>query len=197
MDWKSEYIKKCVTAEQAVRNIRPHSRVVFGHCIGEPMALVDTMVKNKEWFSDIEIVHMVAMGKGEYTLPEMEGHFRHNSFFVGACTRDAVNAGRADFTPCFFYELPGLLRSEDFKIDVAMVQVTPPDELGNVSLGVSVDYTMAAIEQADMVIAQVNENMPRTFGHMSANFESTYCRFCSKMSAFVWPYTSWVSAVLK
>ncbi|MDD5017803.1 MAG: acetyl-CoA hydrolase/transferase C-terminal domain-containing protein [Eubacteriales bacterium] len=164
MDWKSYYQKRCVDAGTALKNIKSNSRIVFGHCIGEPMALVNTLVANKDWFSDIEIVHMVAMGKGEYTKPEMTGHFRHNSVFVGTCTRDAVKDGRADFTPCFFSELPALFRSDGFKIDVAMVQVAPPDEFGYVNLGVSVDYTVAAIEQADMVIAQVNENMPRTFG---------------------------------
>ena len=100
------------------------SRVVFGHCIGEPMALVDAMVQNYKQFEDVEIVHMVAMGKGEYCRPEMKGHFRHNSFFVGACKREAVNNGREDFTPCFFSELPGLIRSEEFAVDAAMVQVT-------------------------------------------------------------------------
>ena len=169
MDWKAEYNAKCVSAEQALKHIRPHSRVVFGHCIGEPMALVDAMVKNYKQFVDVEIVHMVAMGKGEYCKPHMKGHFRHNSFFVGACTRDAVNDGRADFTPCFFSQLPGLLCSEEFKVDAAMVQVTPPDENGYGSLGVSVDYTKAAVEQAEVVIAQVNENMPRTMGRSSVH----------------------------
>jgi len=164
MNWKQHYDQRCVDAETALRHIKPGSRIVFGHCIGEPMALVDTMTQNKEWFTDVEIVHMVAMGKGEYTLPEMAGHFRHNSFFVGGCTRKAVSEGRADFTPCFFYEIPKVFRSEEFNIDVALIQVSPPDKYGYVNLGVSVDYTTAAIEQADMVIAQVNVNMPVTFG---------------------------------
>ena len=164
MNWKAYYDERCVAAEDALKHIKSGDRVVFGHCIGEPMYLVDVMVKNKDWYEDVEIVHMVAMGKGEYTQPGMEKHFRHNSFFVGACTRKAVNEGRADFTPCFFYELPSVLRKDDFKVNAAMVQVSPPDEFGYVSLGVSVDYTLAAIEQADTVIAQVNENMPRTFG---------------------------------
>ncbi len=164
-----------MSAMTALKHIKTHSRVVFGHCIGEPMALVDTMVENKQWFKDVEIVHMVAMGKGEYTLPAMAGHFRHNSFFVGGCTRQAVSEGRADFTPCFFYELPSLFRSEDFHIDVAMVQVTPPDEYGYVNLGVSVDYTVAAIEQADLVIAQVNDQMPTTFGSSFVHVSDIDC----------------------
>ncbi len=164
MGWQSYYQNNCVSAEEALKSIKPGSRVVLGHCIGEPMSLVDTMVENKYWFSDIEIVHMVAMGKGAYTLPEMKGHFRHNSFFVGACTRQAVLEGRADYTPCFFYEFPKIIRSQEFKVDVALIQVTPPNEFGYVSLGVSVDYTSAAVEQAELVIAQVNDQMPETFG---------------------------------
>ena len=164
MNWESHYKNRSISGIEAIKKIKSGSRVVLGHCIGEPMDLVDTLVDNKNSFTDVEIVHMVAMGKGEYTKPGMEAHFRHNSVFVGACTRDAVYEGRADFTPCFFYELPGLFRSDDFHIDVAMVQVAPPDRFGYVNLGVSVDYTLAAIEQADIVIAQVNKNMPRTFG---------------------------------
>ena len=164
MDWKTYYKERCVDAEYALKKIKPDTRLVLGHAVGEPMYLVDVMVKNREWFKNLEILHMVAMGKGEYTHPGMEPYFRHNSFFVGACTRQAVNEGRADFTCNFFYYLPILLRSKDFPVDVAMVQVSPPDKFGYVSTGVSVDYTIAAIEKADLVIAQVNENMPRTFG---------------------------------
>ncbi len=167
MDWKSNYECKCVSAEVALKAIKPHSRVVFGHCVGEPMALVETMVNNKEWFEDIEIVHMVTVGKGQYTLPEMEGHFRHNSFFVGASTRQAIVEGRADYTPCFFYELPKVIRDKAFTVDVAMIQVSPPDKDGYVNLGVSVDYTATAVEQAGMVIAQVNDQMPVTSGESS------------------------------
>jgi 4-hydroxybutyrate CoA-transferase len=175
LDWKSYYKERCVDAEDALKKIKPNSRLVLGHAIGEPLYLVDVMVKNKDWFTNLEILHMVAMGKGEYTHPGMETHFRHNSFFVGACTRQAVNEGRADFTCNFFYELPTLLRKKDFPVDVAMMQVSPPDKFGYVSVGVSVDYTIAAIEQADLVIAQVNENMPRTFGQSFVHVTDIDC----------------------
>ena len=163
-NWQQYYKNRLTGSEEALKKINPGSRVVLGHCIGEPIGLVEAMVKNRDWFSDIEIVHMVAMGKSQYTLPGMQGYFKHNSFFVGACTRDSVFNGSADYTPCFFYEVPKVFRSKEFKLDVALVQVTPPDKFGYVSLGVSADYTVAAVEQADIVIAQVNENMPKTYG---------------------------------
>ncbi len=164
MKYENMYKDKCVSAEVALKNIAPNSRVVMAHCIGEPMALIDVMMENKQWFKNVEIVHMVPMGKSEYVLPGMQENFWHNSFFVGGTTREAVNTGRADFTPCFFHELPGLLRSEDFKVDVALVQVSPPDKFGYVNLGLSADYTVAAVETADIVIAQVNKFSPVTHG---------------------------------
>lgn len=163
-NWQQYYESRLISAEDALKKIKPGSRVILGHCVGEPAGLVEVMVKNKDWFRDIEIVHMVAMGKGQYTLPEMEGYFKHNSFFVGTCTRDSVFKGFADYTPCFFHEVPKVFRSKGFKLDVALVQVTPPDKFGYISLGVSADYTVAAVQEADIVIAQVNENMPKTYG---------------------------------
>ena len=163
-DFKKYYQDRVVDAETALKKIKDNSRVIFSHATGEPSGLIDVMVANKEWFHNVEIMHMVAMGKSEYCQPGMEPHFRHNSFFVGASTRQAVYEGRADFTPCFLFEIPSVIRSEEFHVDVAMVQVCPPDEFGNVSLGVTGDYTVAAVEQADIVIAQVNKYVPRTFG---------------------------------
>jgi len=162
--WQQYYKDRLTGAQEALKKIGPGSRMVLGHCIGEPAGLVEAMVANKDQFSDIEIVHMVAMGNGRYALPEMRGHFRHNSFFVGAPTRDAVFKGLADYTPCFFNEVPKAFRSKEFRIDAALVSVTPPDKFGYVSLGVSADYTVAAVKQADLVIAQVNKNMPKTYG---------------------------------
>ena len=106
---------------------------------------------------------MVAMGKAEYCKPEYDRNFHHNSFFLGATTRAAAAEGRADFTPVFFSEIPSVLE-EILHPNVAMIQVSPPDEHGYVSLGVSVDYTKTAAEVADLVIAQVNKQMPRTLG---------------------------------
>lgn len=163
MDWRSIYNQRSVTAEEAVKVIKSGNRVVIGHATGEPQLLVKALVERKEHLENVEIVHMVAMGKAEYAKPGMEPHFRHNALFVGGTTRAAVNEGRADYTPCFFHEIPRLFENE-LPVDVALVQVSPPDEHGYCSFGVSVDYTKPAAEQAKIVIAEVNDQMPRTLG---------------------------------
>jgi 4-hydroxybutyrate CoA-transferase len=163
MDWKVEYQKKLMTAEAAVDRIKSGDRVVIGHAVGQPTALIDAMVKNAENYKNVEIVHMVPMGDSLYCQPGMEEHFRHNSLFVGGATRQAVVDGRADFTPVFFSDIPGLFRST-LPVDVALVNLSVPDDHGFCSFGVSVDYTKPAAETAKRVIAQVNTEMPRTLG---------------------------------
>lgn len=152
-----------MSAEEAVKHIKSGDRVVVGHACGEPSALLDAMVANKEQYENVELVHMVAMGKAEYCLPENAKHFRHNAIFVGGTTRKAVEEGRADFTPVFFHEVPKLWKTT-LPVDVALIQVSPMDEHGYFSFGVSSDYTKPAAESAKIVIAQVNKEMPRTLG---------------------------------
>ena len=161
MDWKTYYDAHKTTAEEAVRRIPSGGRVVIGHACGEPSYLIDVMVDNAAAYKNVEIVHMVAMGKCAYCQPEYAKNFRHNAIFVGGSTREAVNSGRGDFTTCFFHEVPDLMRTT-LVPDVAMVMVTPPDENGMCSLGVSVDYTYSAVKHAKTVIAQVNPQMPWT-----------------------------------
>lgn len=161
MSWKEHYQSHLMTAEEAVGHIKSGDRLVMAHACGEPSYLVDAMVANAAAYQNVEIVHMVAMGKGEYCKPEYAGNFRHNAIFVGGSSREAVADGRADFTPSFFFEVPRLFRTT-MPVDVAMVMVTPPDENGMCSLGVSVDYTQEAVKQAGTVIAQVNPQMPWT-----------------------------------
>lgn len=164
MKWEEHYKKRKVSADEAIKKIQNGNRVVYGHAVGEPSGLGDALVRNKEKFKDIEIVHMVCMGKGEYCKPGMEKHFRHNSLFIGGLARKAVYEGRGDYTPCYFSEIPKLFKEGILKIDVMLVQVSPPDEHGYVSLGVSVDYNKSAVESAKIVIAEVNDKMPRTMG---------------------------------
>ena len=164
MNFEAEYKKKSISAQEAALMVKSGNRVVFGHAVGEPGVIVDALIANKDSYRDVEIVHMVALGKGEYTKPEMAANFRHNALFVGAPTREAVADGRADYTPCFFYEVPRLFKEGYLDIDVALIQVSPADEHGFCSLGVSVDYTKSAALCAKLVIAQVNKNMPRTMG---------------------------------
>ncbi|QXM06366.1 acetyl-CoA hydrolase/transferase family protein [Crassaminicella indica] len=164
MRWQDIYKSKLTTAQEAVKHIQSGNRVVIGHACSEPLVLVDAMVANKDQYKDVEIVHMVAMGKSEYAKPEMAPHFRHNALFVGGSTRKAVNEARADYTPCFFTEIPRLFKDGYLPVDVALIQVSRPDEHGYCSFGLSVDYTKPAAECAKLVIAEVNDQMPRTMG---------------------------------
>lgn len=162
--WQNKYKNKLVSAAEAVRCIKSGDRVVTGHACGEPSALVEAMVARAPELEAVEVVHMVAMGQAKYAQPEMEKSFRHNALFVGASTRKAVEDKRADYTPCFFSEIPRLFRDRILPVNVALIQVTPPNEQGFASYGVSVDYTQVAAEYADIVVAQVNPLLPRTGG---------------------------------
>jgi len=164
LSWMDDYKRKLCTPEEAVKHIKSGDTVVLAHCVGEPPALVDAMVKNADQYENVEIKHMVSLGSGSYTAPGMEKHFRANPMFLSGNVRNAVEEGRGDFTPVFFHEIPKLIREGKLKCDVAMAQVTPPDENGYCSLGTSVDYTFQAIKTARLVLVQVNDQMPRTFG---------------------------------
>jgi 4-hydroxybutyrate CoA-transferase len=108
---------------------------------------------------------MVAMGTAPYCQPGMEKHFRHNALFVGGSTRKAVEEGRADYTPCFFHEAPKFFREGLLPVDVVFLQLSEPDEAGNCSFGISVDYTQPAAAASKLIIAQINKNMPYTYGN--------------------------------
>ena len=174
MNWKTYYQEHLTTAEGAVKKIKSGDRVVVAHACGEPSHLLEAMVANADAYRNVEIVHMVAMGKGEYCKPEYADNFRHNAFFVGGSTRDAIAEGRGDFTPSFFFKIPRQF-STTMPVDVAMVMVTPPDENGMCSLGVSVDYTLEAVKQAKLVIAQVNPQMPWTGPHSLVSVDELDC----------------------
>lgn len=161
--WKEEYREKLVSADEAVSYIRSGQRIVFSHAAGESLVLSDALVRNRALFENVEIVHMVAMGEAKYCEPGMEKHFRHNSFFLGASTREAAEEGRADVTPVYFSEIPDLFRTT-LPVDAVFLNLSPPDEHGYCSFGISVDYSKPAAEEAKLVIAQINPSMPRTLG---------------------------------
>jgi 4-hydroxybutyrate CoA-transferase len=165
MNWKEEYADKIVSVQEAVSHVQSGDRIVFSHACGEGQYLTDELVNQAERLENVEIVHMVAMGTAPYCQPGMEKHFRHNALFVGGSTRKAVEEGRADYTPCFFYEIPRLFTDGCLPVDVAFIQVSLPDERGYCSFGISVDYTQPAAQAAKLVIAQVNKNMPYTYGN--------------------------------
>lgn len=163
MEWKEMYNQKLKTGEEAVNYIKDGNRVVLGHAVGEPMYLVRKMVENYKAYKDVEIVQMVAMGESGFAEPEMQGHFKLNSIFLGGGTRECINSGRGDFTPTFFYQVPELFAT-NLSIDVVLINVSTPDEYGYCSFGVSGDYTKPAADMAKIVIAQINKFMPRTLG---------------------------------
>ena len=163
MSWQKEYENKKTTIENAIKTVKSGDRVVTGHAAGEPLALIDELVKQKDRLKNVEIVHMVPLGKCEYCNEGMEKHIRHNAIFTGAPSRKAIREGRADYTPVFFSEVPRLFKENILPVDVALIQVSTPDEKGYCSYGVSVDYTKAAAESAKIVLAQVNKQMPKTY----------------------------------
>ena len=163
-DWRTLYQQKLTTAEEAVKHIKSGDRVVVTHATGEPILLTDAMVANAEQYENVEIVHMVAMGKAEYCLPENSKHFRHNSLFLGGSTRKAIEEGRGDFTPVFFSEIPELFRT-NLHPNVVLLHLSTPDEHGYCSFGVSCDYTKPAAECADTF-----PDLPHRIPH-SGNFQ--------------------------
>jgi 4-hydroxybutyrate CoA-transferase len=163
-DWRSAHKSKLVSAETALESVKSGNRVVIAHACGEPPTLVEALVARAPELRDVEVVHMVTMGPSKYAQPGMEQSFRHNTLFVGATTRKAIHEGRADFTPCYFSQVPRLFRQNYLPVDVLLFQVTPPDADGFCSFGVSADYTQPAAECARIVIAQMNRFLPRTFG---------------------------------
>jgi 4-hydroxybutyrate CoA-transferase len=164
MKWEEIYKSKFVKPEDAVTYIKSGDRVVVGHAAGEPTVLIDAMVANKDNYRNVEIVNLVVLGKGEYAKLGNEKYFHSNSVFASAPTREVIEAGIGDFTPSFFYEVPKLFKKGYMPVDVALVQVSSPDEHGYCSFGVSNDFTKPAAENAKIVIAEVNDKMPRTMG---------------------------------
>jgi acyl-CoA hydrolase len=153
-----------MTAEDAVRVVESGNRVWFAEGCGTPTPLIDALVARGRELRDVELLHMLTFGEARYTHPEFEGHFRHNGMFLGANVRQAIQEGRADYTPIFLSEIEDLFRTGQLPIDVAFIQTSPPDEHGFLSLGTSVDCTLTAAQCARHVVAEVNQQMPRSLG---------------------------------
>ena len=146
--------------------IKSGSRVFVGGNAGVPYALIDDLIKHSKGFSDIELVHMLALGDTRRAKEEYRQLFKVNTFFIqGDEIRRAVDEGRADYTPVFLSEMSSLFSDGTLPLDAALVTVSPPDEFGYCSLGVSVDISMSAVRNATIAIAQINPQMPRTAGH--------------------------------
>ncbi|HVN10149.1 MAG TPA: acetyl-CoA hydrolase/transferase C-terminal domain-containing protein [Patescibacteria group bacterium] len=164
MSWEKDYRNKLRLPGEALDSVRSGMRVYIQPGCAEPETLVEALLERAPHVTDVEVVHLLTLGCADYVKPEMDGHFRHNAFFIGGNVREAVNDGRADYTPVYLSEVEELFESGAMPLDVALIQVSPPDAHGFCSLGVGVDTTLTAAKCAQLVIAQVNDQMPRVYG---------------------------------
>jgi acyl-CoA hydrolase len=164
MSWIDQYRSRLVTASEAVGCVESGMRVYIHPGCAEPEALVEALMVRAPYVKNVELIHLLTYGTSPYCAPDMAEHFRHNALFVGGNVREAVNDGRADYTPIFLGEVEALFESGEMPIDVAFIQVSPPDSHGYCSFGVGVECTLTAAKYAHHVVAQVNAQMPRTYG---------------------------------
>jgi 4-hydroxybutyrate CoA-transferase len=164
MSWQKQYEQKKVSIEEAIKAINSGDKVVMGQAAGEAFPLLTELCNQRDRLKNVEIIHNAAFGKSEYCQEGMESSFKYKTFFVGPGSRKAVAAKRADFIPAFFWEFPKLFNDKIIPVDVALVHLSPPDEEGYLSHGVSVDYIKAAAENSKVIIAEVNKQMPYTYG---------------------------------
>lgn len=157
-------MQQTVSAEQAINAIQSGHRIYLHSVAASPQTLIAELVRQAHRLRNVEIVHLHTEGPAPYAEPAYAENFRVNCLFIGGNVRRAVQEGRADYTPVFLSEIPRLFRSNQLDIDVALIQVSPPDSHGWCSLGVTVEAAHAALFSAEIVIAQVNPNMPRTHG---------------------------------
>lgn len=164
MNWADQYKKKVVSAQEAVRAIQSGSRIFLtGNC-SVPQVILAALVEYAHQIQDVEICHALTLGSADYVAPEMEGHLQVNTLFIGHNVRQAVQEGRVDFTPVLLSEFPLLFKNGYLPLDVAMVHLSPPDEHGFCSFGVEVGLSKSIAESAKIIIAEINEQMPRTLG---------------------------------
>jgi acyl-CoA hydrolase/GNAT superfamily N-acetyltransferase len=163
-DWKEEYADLIATPERAAARIRPGQRVFIGTGCAQPQELVRALSDRSGQLADIQIVHLLTIGDAPYAHRELANYFSVNSFFISDNVRDIIQEGVGNYTPIFLSDIPRLFSSGQLPLDVALIQVCPPDKNGMCSLGISVDIVKAAAGNARLVIAQVNEQMPRTCG---------------------------------
>lgn len=164
MEWTSQYKSRVVSAQEAIKAVKSGDRLFLTGNVSVPQKLLAALVETAPNLKDVEICQALTVGAADYVSPAMEGHLRVNSMFISANIRKAVHEGRADFTPVLLSEFPLLFKNGFLPLDAALIHVSPPDEHGFCSLGVEVGLTKSAAESAKIVIAEVNEKMPRTLG---------------------------------
>jgi 4-hydroxybutyrate CoA-transferase len=164
MSWMRTYESRVTTAEEAVKAIQSGDRIFLtGNC-SVPQTLLHALVAHAPELEEVEICHALTIGSSDYVAPEMEGHLRVNALFIGPNVRKAVQEGRADFTPVLLSEFTSLFKEGRLPLDVAFVHLSPPDEHGFCSYGIETGTTKTPAEAAKIIIAEVNENMPRCLG---------------------------------
>ncbi len=162
--WAELYRSLLTTPEVALQVVKSGDRVWIHSGCASPEPLIEALAARAQALTDVEVVHILTFGKAPHSAPEMEGHFRHNALFIGGNCRQAVNEGRADYTPIFLGEIARLFQEDALPIDIALIQVSPPDAHGFCSLGIDVGHNLDAARHARHVIAEVNDRMPRTHG---------------------------------
>ncbi len=165
--WADNYVEKRTSAEHALKHIHPGQRVFIGSSCGEPQHLVKELSKVSVRFTDLEIVRLLCIESGPLTLVANRSHsqqFNIRSFYLGSASSKTIHQNKRFTTPINLSQIPHLFKSRMMPLNAALIQASPPDDFGWMSLGVSVDITLAACESADIVICQTNPNMPRVLG---------------------------------
>jgi len=162
--WKETYASKLMAPAKAISMIKPGARIFIGTGCGQPQVLVDELVSENNGIVDAEIYHLLTRGQAPYIREEHARKFRTCSFFLAPNVREGIVSGRGDYIPVSLSDIPLLFSTGRIPLDVALIQTSPPDKNGYLSLGISVDIVKAAVENSLMVIAEVNERMPRTLG---------------------------------
>lgn len=174
MSWQDIYNEKLTTAEEAIKLIHNGDKVVTGFGCGEPFGIENALVNHYEDYKDVEIINMLTLGDSPWCQPKMRGHFKLNCMFASQSNRASISDGSSEFTTSHFYEIPEVIR--DYICPrVSIVMVSPPDEHGYVSFGTTVDYTRGTTDYCEVIIAQVNKNMPRTFGNSIKHVRDFTC----------------------
>lgn len=190
--WIAPIRHKMTTTSVAFGNIKPGDCVFIASGCAEPRYLATEFMKNYEKFLDLKVIHLLSMGAISFDDPKLTDHIRLNAFFVGDQSRKAVQSGQADYTPVLLAELPGLFRKKQINIDVALIQVSPPNSHGYCSLGISVETIKAAVESARYVVAQVNPQMPFTYGESNISIDEI-----DAIVAYDEPLIEWRPPVIK
>ncbi len=163
--WFEKYNSKLVSAEEAIKYVKSGDSIIVQPGCAAPMVLLNAMVERKDELTDVKIYHILIVGDIPYLKPGMEKHFKHKAFFIGANARPAINEGRAEFIPIFLSEVTLLFKRGILPVDIAFINVSPPDEHGFCSYGIDVGNIKTPTEKATLVIAQVNQQMPRGLGN--------------------------------